>query len=917
MKPEELATTPAASEAPAEKRADIRFGSKDAALRQDVHDLGVVVGQLLAEQGGAALLRQVEAARRAAIEAREGDRAAGSRLEQQLEALEPAAARDFIRAFATYFQAVNMAELVHRIRRRRDYLKDGLTRQPGGLEDLFCQLRDAGVQADEVAGLLERLNIEPVLTAHPTEPTRRTILRRQQDIVRRLIDMQNPALTPGEKAADFSSIRSDITTIWQTEEHPADARHAADELEHVLFFLTDVIYRVVPVFYENFRQALEIAWGSAAAAIELPVMVRFASWIGGDMVSRPEISARTIRETLSRHRALILDLYFRECRELAEKLSQSTTRSGVSGALLERIQAYSGYFPNTRGQIPLRHREMPYRIFLRLVMARLQSTYDEGQHPYESPEELLADIRLVADSLAAHRGEHAGLFAVQRLMRRIETFGFHLMTLDIRQDAAVNRAVVGRCLGEPDWLAQPVEYRTRRLRQALDDNESPCQELDNEAKRAVGMFQAISFCRRRFGERAVGPCVIGLTGGVDDVLGVILLARWGELRRRGGAVPLDIAPALETPAMLEQAGEFIAALLAEPAYREHLQQRGLQQKVMVGFSDHSTDMDLASARWALYRAQGELQRTADEAGVELRLFHGRGGSINPGGGKTHATIAAAAEGSVRGRCRVIEPGELVANKYGVRAIALRTLEQALGATVLATRSAATPPAQRELRAEVMQTLCGAARRCYRALTEQTPGFADYFRLATPVDVIRHMQGLAADDDGRLAEVTLPWGFAWTQSRNMLPAWYGIGTGLEAALELHGEAKLIALAAEWPLLRTLVGDVELALAKSDLAIAARYSQLAGPLHERFFPRISAEFARTTSAVLRVKGQQVLLERNSTLRRSIRLRNPYVDPISLLQVDLLRRWRAGGRSDDTLLAALLGSVNGIARGLQDAG
>ncbi|MCC5793759.1 MAG: phosphoenolpyruvate carboxylase [Chromatiales bacterium] len=901
----------------AEKRADIRFASKDEALRQDVHDLGVVIGQLLSEQCGPGLLRRVEIARRMAIQAREGDASAGARLSRLLEELTPGEARDFIRGFATYFQVVNTAEQVHRIRRRRDYLKDGLIRQPGGLEDLLCGFRSDGVTAEELQQMIGRIEIEPVLTGHPTAPVRRTILRRNQDIVRRLIDIQNPELTPGEKAAYFASIRDDITAIWQTEENPGDERTIPDELEHALFFLTDVIYRVVPVFYESFQQALAIAWDGATANMDLPVMLRFSSWIGGDMVARPGITARTIRETLARHRSLILDKYFRECAQLAEKLSQTTTRTRVSGAVIARIEAYSGYFPNTRGRIPQRHREMPYRIFLRLVMARLQSTYDEGQYPYESAEELLADIRLVAESLAENHGEHAGLFAVRRLMRRIETFGFHLMTLDLRQDARDLRAILGRCLGEQDWCAWPADRRKLRLRQALEDNESPSGEVDNEARRAISMFQAISFCRRRFGERAVGPFIVSRTEGVDDLLGVILLARWGELRRRGGMVPLDIAPALETPGALAGAEDLFGALVAEPAYRDHLQARGLKQKVLVGFSEQNTEVDLASARWMLHRAQAGLQACADEAGVELRLFHGRCTALPPGGGRTHATILSAAEGSVRYRCRAVEPGELVANKFGVRAIALRTLEQALTATARASRQPAPSPRARALRSEVMETLVVSAAGHYSALVKGQGDFDAYFRLATPVDVIRRMQGAEPRDADPEGGIPLAWALAWTQSRNMLPAWYGFGTGLARALERHGPADLQSLLRDWPFFRTLVGDVELALAKSDIAIAERYSRLAGELHDRFFPLIRDEFERTTQLVLQLRGQRNLLENNTTLRRSIRLRNPYVDPISLLQIDLLRRWRVAGSSEDALLRALFGSVNGISRGLQDAG
>ncbi len=907
---------------PPEKRGDIQFSPKDAGLRKDVHDLGVIVGQLLEEQGGPALFGRVEQARRAAIAAREGDAAGAQRLEALVAALSAAEAQDFIRGFSTYFLAVNLAETVHRIRRRRDYLREGKHRQPGGLEDTLFELKDAGVTLEEARGALAALQVEHVLTAHPTEPTRRTILRRQKDIVSRLIDMQNPALSPRELAADLANIRDDITAIWQTEEHPAEARTVAAEREHVLFFLTDCIYRVIPVVYETAEIALEAVWGEASRATELPVMVRMASWIGGDMVGRNEITARSIRDTLARQRSLVLDLYHREFRELAEKMSQSASRVAVSPALEERIRVYSGHFPNALGITPLGHRGMRYRVFIRLVMARLQSTATEGLYPFDSAEELAGDLRLIAESLQANRGQHAGLFAVRRLLRRVETFGFHLMTLDVRQEAVANRQVIGRALNEPGWLEQSPDYRLQRLRRALADNESPAGEMDNETKRAVGIFQAIAFCRRRYGKRSIGTYIISMAEGVDDVLSLLLLAQWGELRKRTGTVPLDIAPAFETIHGLAGAAALMRQLYAEPMYKEHLNARRQKQTAMPGIADSNVDSDLASARWALLTAQRELLATARTDGVQLTLFHGRGGAIGAGGGKAHVDLGCAPAGTADGGVRVIEQGELVANKYGVRAIALRTFDQTLAAGVRGLLRPGGPPAA-EGHADwesAMQALVTASRTHYQALVLQSPGFSDYYRLATPADVIERMRRGSALEagvaDGLLAAAgTAPWVFAWTQSRNILPGWYGFGTGLTAALDQFGEEQLQAMHNGWYFFRTLVADVETALAKSDLGVAARYSQLGGELHGRFFGRIADEFERATTAVLRVKQQQVLLERDNTLRRSIRLRNPYVDPMSILQVDLLRRWRETG--DEAVFAALIASVNGIARGLQDSG
>ena len=363
------------------RREKIRFAEKDEALRQDVHELGQMVGELLIEQGGEALYKTVESARRYAIGRREGDAEASEKLDKLLGKMSAAAARDIVRAFSTYFQVVNTAEQVHRIRRRRDYLKDSNKSQPRSLNETFERLQDAGMEIEDVNELLGRIAVEPVFMAHPTETTRRTVLRKQQNIVRRMVDMQNPALTPQEANACFESIRADITAIWQTEDSPAEASTVFDELEHTLFFLTDVIYRVIPPFYEALEDSLSDTFGEEARRIKVPRLMTFSSSIGGDLSTNQEISARIIRDTLARQRSLILDLYHKDCRGLAEKLSQSVSRIDVDPELNERIETYSKQFPGILGRLSHRYRNMPYRVFLRLIMERLQATYDDSAFP--------------------------------------------------------------------------------------------------------------------------------------------------------------------------------------------------------------------------------------------------------------------------------------------------------------------------------------------------------------------------------------------------------------------------------------------------------------------------------------------------------------------------------------------------------
>ena len=904
------------------RRQDITFEEKDQALRDDVRTLGAMVGELIAEQGGDELFEFVEHARLRSIRRRESNEREGEELSALVENLDPDFALSVIRSFSTYFQMVNTAEKVHRIRRRREYLRDVSQYQPGSLEDTLVKLKASGADVEQLQALLNSLCIEPVFTAHPTEPTRRTMLRKEQNIVRHLVDMLNPTMTPQETSAALANIRLLITTGWQTAEHPAEQMTVADELEHVLFFLTDVLYRAVAPYYEDIDNAIERVYGGQADQIDVPPLIRFASWVGGDMDGNPNVNAKTIRATLARQRSLILDLYYNECSTLSAKLSQSANRVTIDDELAARMDEYRGVFENAYHALPARHREMPYRVFLGLIQARLQSTYDDDVFPYEKVSQFEADLRLIADSLGAHKGEHAGLFAVKRLLRRVETFGFHLVTLDIRQDAHVHRRIIGECLGDDEWLDRPAEERAARIIEAIQSREGAPERLSTQARKTIAVFQAIAFCRRKFGKNSIGPFIVSMTQGADDILSVLLLAEWGELHDRKGRVPLDVTPLLETVNDLHKGPEILRELLDTDLYRNHLKTRGNRQTVMIGYSDSNKDGGLASARWALQNAQETLVATVESEDIELTLFHGRGGTISRGGSKTHVAVLGAPPGTVNGRLRVTEQGEIINEKYGLRGIALRSLEQVTGSVALAT---AMPRHRGNDQPEwhtMMDVIANESRKSYRKLVYDTPEFVDYFRKATPIDLIERMRIGSRPSSRRsksgIADLrAIPWVFAWTQSRCVLPGWYGFGTGLQKASEQFDEKEFRNMFAEWYFMRALTGDAEMVLAKADLGVAKLYSELAGDLHEQFFPLIEKEYDLTRKLILEYSEHDELLEGDIILQRAIMLRNPYVDPMSLMQVDLLARWRDSGYEDEGLLEALLASVNGIAQGLQNTG
>lgn len=893
------------------------FLPPDGALREDVGRLGAMVGRMLAEQGGEAFFNRVEQVRVAAIR-RRNEGATLQDLAQSLAGLDAASAEALARAFATYFQAVNVAEKVHRIRRRRDYQREGSKAQPESLLDVLGRLRDDGVGADELIEWLDRLWVEPVLTAHPTESVRRSLLEKEQTIVRSLIDGFDPERTPQERREDDDRIFMVLSAMWQTAEASPVRPSVQDEREHVDFYLSGPIYRVVPALYEGLAQALHEIYG---VAVRLPRILGFASWVGGDMDGNPNVGADTIAECLDSQRSLVLERYREDVASLGRLLSQTEDRVGVSDALKARLADYRARFPEAAAQIRPRHADMPYRCLLHLVGARLALTLDNAAAGYTTVDALLDDLQQVVDSLVQHRGVHAGLYAVERLVWRVRSFGFHLARLDVRQDSRVHDDVLALLMDDPDWAQREAAERAERLRTHAAGQSRWGESQAPEVQKMTAVFATLHASRSRHGTDATGLYVISMARSVADVLAVLALARHGGLVAADGFVPLDIAPLFETVDDLRHAPQTLRQLLDDAVYRRHLASRGDQQWLMLGYSDSGKDGGTLASRWSLQRAQAELLGVARAAGIRLAFFHGRGGSASRGGARITPALMSSPRGAVAGVLRVTEQGEVIHRKFGFRALALRNLEQTVGAVLRASlRPRATEPREQGWIA-CMDELAATSRRAYRDFVER-PGFVDYFRTATPIDVIEKMtlgsrpasrRSMRGVQDLR----AIPWVFSWTQCRSILPGWYGLGSALEVGAARFGEAALAEMARDWPFLSNLVDDVEMVLAKCDLDIAEAFSQLSGPLHEPFFGLIRTEFERTRVWLLRLQGTDTLLRDNPRLAASIRLRNPYVDPMSLLQVDLLRRWRESERRDDAVLQALVACVNGVAQGLQNTG
>jgi phosphoenolpyruvate carboxylase len=897
------------------RREEIDFPPEHEPLRDDVGELGALIGDLLQEQCGAGLFTRVESARATAIDRRRGS-ADSAALERACRFDDPAPALDFVRGFAAWFRMVNLAEQVHRIRRQRAWAASERP-QPESLESVLGRLREAGLGHADLQPLLADLLIEPVLTAHPTEATRRSILEKEQRMAGYLVRRFDRTQSARVLHRWMDRVRMELTIAWQTAEQAQVRPTVADEAEHAHYYLGNVVYRVAPVLHEHLAEAIESVWNVEVSPDQLPPIIRFGSWVGGDMDGNPNVGGDTLKATLAEQRRQVIGNYLREAGRLHRSFSHTLGRIEIPGALAGRLDDYAGRMPEVARAVPERYADMPYRRLLRFIEARLNKTLEDAESGYADADAFGEDLALIASSLRFHRGERAGLFPLNRLRRRLEIFGFHLAALDLRVDSGDLHEAVAELLDDRNWTGRPAEERSRLL---LDQLESDRLSGIVGEHPVSGLVRAASQARQRYGRRAVQTLIVSMSRNADDVLAAWFVARAAGIEDGG----LDFVPLFETVDDLQAAEGVMRGLLEQPAWRTVLERRGGRQMIMLGYSDSNKDGGLVASRWSLHDAQRRLVALFGAADLTVTFFHGRGGSIGRGGGKTHQAILAAPQGSVAGRLRATEQGEVIHRKYALRPIALRNMEQMAGAVLEASvreRSGTQPQAAADWY-QAMQRLAELSRERYRGLVYGNAEFANYFRRATPIDVIERMRlgsrpASRRPDAGIEGLRAIPWVFAWAQSRHALPGWFGLGSGLQALAGEIGMQSLSEMATGWPFVRTVLDDAEMAMAKADIEIAERYAALAGSIGSRVFPEIRDEYDRTVEWICRLKNQGELLARDETLRRSILLRNPYVDPMSFVQVDALARWREGGREDDALEQVLIATVHGIAQGLQNTG
>jgi phosphoenolpyruvate carboxylase len=818
----------------------------DAPLRRDVRLLGDLLGRVMVEQEGEELLAREEEIRQVSRRAREtGDPDVRAELAQAVAALDLDQQTKILRAFTLYFQLANIAEQHHRIRRRRDVARgDGAPRE--SLADAIARLREAGVDEEALAAAAAHVSLELVITAHPTEATRRTILRSQARLGALLAD-----LDAGESVEERAA--EEITVLWQTDEVRPQRPRVVDEIRHGLWFFEQSLLEAAEELVAAYREAVPGA----------PLPLSFGTWIGGDMDGNPNAGAETVRQALARGRTLALSRYRAEVRELAAALGLTTTLVAVSDELLESIAGDERELPTYAEEIGEQNRDEPYRRKLSFVWWRL------GNDGYRRAEELQADLDVIDRSLRANEGARIADGRLADLRRRVELFGFHVAKLDVRFHAT---------------------------------------ELAERSKRIAESLEAVAEAQGHLGSRAVDTVIVSGTESAADVLAAVDLA--AEAGARMSPVPL-----FETIRDLGEAPAIVESLLDQPRFAALVEERGRRLEVMVGYSDSGKDGGYLTAQWEIFRAQERLADLADERGIELTVFHGRGGSTGRGGGPTHAAILAQPAGHPPGRLKLTEQGETVSFKYGLTGLAYRNLEAALAATLLAAFPEVAGSRPPDGARETMGALSADAFAAYRALVWEDERFEAFFGQFTPIEELALFEigsrPARRPEGGELLQSlrAIPWVFAWTQNRCILPAWYGCGTAFAGA----DLGELRRLYRGWAFFRSLVENLEMTLAKSSLEIAAGYLDLVEDAS--LYEPIRGEHERTVEAVKEIVEAQELLDRHPVVQRSIHLRNPYVDPMNAIQVELLRRWRETG--DEEVKRPLLRSIAGIAAALRNTG
>ncbi|MFZ5567518.1 MAG: phosphoenolpyruvate carboxylase [Pseudomonadota bacterium] len=918
-------------------------------LVEDIRLLGRILGDVIREQEGTEAYELIEQIRKLSVAfRRHADTEADRALKKLLKGLSDDQTVSVIRAFTYFSHLANLAEDRHHIRRRAVHERAG-NEQEGSIDVALARLRWAGISTRSIANTLAHSYLSPVLTAHPTEVQRKSILDAERDIARLLVerdeikvratglDPKKDLLTPRELAANEARLRARVLQLWQTRLVRSSKLIVADEIENALSYYEPTFLREIPALYANLERELNQPVHS---------FLRMGHWIGGDRDGNPNVGAPTMQMALARQAEVALRHYLMEVHLLGSELSVSDLLVGCSPEMRALADASPDHSEHRRDE--------PYRRALIGMYARLAATLQAltgteaarhavaPQNPYASAADFLADLRTIEHSLAERHGEALTQQRLRPLIRAVQVFGFHLATLDLRQSSDKHEEVIAELLAtariESNYAGlDEAAKRSLLLRLLADARPLRVVGANYSAwtQGELAVFESARQIRQRYGAEAIRHYIISHTETVSDLLEVLLLQKEvgllrGTLDAPSCTADLIVVPLFETIEDLRNAAPIMREYYALPGIAGMIRRSGAEQDIMLGYSDSNKDGGIFTSNWELYRAEIALVELFDELKpIQLRLFHGRGGTVGRGGGPSYQAILAQPPGTVRGQIRLTEQGEVIASKYANPEIGRRNLETLVAATLEATllqptKSAA--PAWLQAAAELSQASMGA----YRKLVYETEGFAEYFFGATPIREIAELN-IGSRPASRKATQkiedlrAIPWGFSWGQCRLTLPGWYGFGSAVEAFLNAGGNkehkerlALLQKMARQWPFFKTLLSNMDMVLAKSDLALGSRYAELVsdGKLRRKVYTQIEAEWQRTVHALTLLTGEKQRLAGNAALQRSIRHRFPYIDPLHHLQVELMRRYRAG-QADERVRRGIHISINGIAAGLRNTG
>jgi phosphoenolpyruvate carboxylase len=895
-----------------------------------IHLLGDILGEVIGELESPELFNTEERIRAAAKERRGGSIEAAKQLEAEIEALDVDAARGVSAAFTTYFDLVNLAEEYYRVEQLRER-ESILSPEPldESVGEAIAALKQEGVNTERMQTLLNELSIELVLTAHPTESRRRTVISKLQRLAGLIDHLSSLRLPPREQEKTRSAIHAEVVGLWLTDRDRTIRPLVTDEVRTGLHFVESVFWDTLPALYSDLEYALASHYPDVKPS---PNWLRLASWMGGDRDGNPNVTHDVTAETLRLHRGLAVESHRRTLQDLSRRLSISSQRLPPSPELMDWIEARHP-LPSHVAYIEERYETEPYRLVLSLLATDLaEASRDDmtarllERTPHQARiklEDLLKPIDLIAKSLPASLTQDE----VQKVLQQLHIFGLHAMRLDIREDSARYNAALAETLRALDIVSDfeemPHDERLSLLTKLLSD---PLPDLSTHpgitpaTAETWALFQLIARVRAVYGAELLGPVVISMCRSAADVLSVLLLARW-----TGCNESLQIVPLFETIEDLQAVPSIMENLFTLPIYREHLSTCGDEQMVMIGYSDSNKDGGYVMANWSLYQGQESITKVAQKHKITLTIFHGRGGTTARGGGPANRAIRAQPAGSINGRFRLTEQGENISARYSNPELAHRHLEQLVHAVLLASSPAkAKTDIPTDWRA-AMDEMSATAHKLYRGLVYETPGFIEFWQSATPLDEIKRMHiGSRPAARGQSSEVTkiraIPWVFSWMQSRFNLPGWFSLGSALEC---IEDDVLLREMYSGWAFFKTMLDNTEMSLLKADMDIAALYVDLVRDkeLAKNLFGTIRAEYDRTRDAVLSISGHANLLDAEPVTQHAVQLRNPYVDPLNYIQVEMLRRIRALHDQDndeaESIRDVISITINGIAAGLRNTG